>query len=241
MARSEGFRVPASQRRAYDALVRRANRQIQANLQYIQQEEIISDSTKRALLHDYADATAWNSPKAAISRSITFTDEKAFKAKVRFLEQFGGDDRTRTVESLKEGYKQAIIQGLTTVAIDNGGILTKQGRLPANLAKKIDELSLEQLQNWFAHADPTEQIEVNGWTSEEYIGADREEFIAITENHINALKQLYPTKAVKSIMRDYPEMPFKEVLKEHKKLAKPKKKKGRKKRKKRARKGSKRK
>ena len=189
------FVVPAGDRKAFDLLVQRANRRLKSSLKYIQQEDIKSDTAQRALVSDYADQSSWHTSKTIFSRSKTFASEKAYRQYVRHISQWGGEKFERSVESVKEGYYKAIIQALTTTALDNGnGVLTAKGRLPNNLAKQIKELTLEQMTNFFDHSDPTETIESQGWSSDEYIGVDRGEFVDITTAHINSLKQLYPEK-----------------------------------------------
>ena len=198
-----GYTVPASERKEFDLLVQRANRRILSNMKYIQQEDIKSQTAQRALVGDYMDKGEWAGSTAVFSRSKSFTSESAYKAFVRHIEQWGasGDkgEFARSRDTLREGYEKAIIKALTTAAIDNGnGVLTKQGRLPANLAKEIRSLSLEQLTNFFDHADPTEDLEVQRFSSYDYLGVDRGEFVDITRARLNALKQLYPDKAPKS-------------------------------------------
>lgn len=193
---SNKFTVPSADRKEFDLMVQRANRRIQASLRYIQQNGIESDNAQRALVGDYADINAWHTSKTVFSRSKTFASEKAYRQYVRHVEQWGGKNFERSVESVKEGYYKAIIQALTTTAIDNGnGVLTAKGTLPGGLAKKIRELSLEQMANFFEHSDPTEDIEYQGFRSDEYIGVDRGEFVDITTARLNALSNIFPNKA----------------------------------------------
>ena len=188
--------IPLSEQKEFNLLVQRANRRIKKSLEYIQQEDIKSDTAQRALVSDYTDTSNWSTSKTVFSRAKTFNSESAYKAYRRHLEQWGAKEGyERSISSIREGYEKAIIKSLTTVAIDNGqGVLTKQGRLPANIAKEIRSLSLEQLTNFFEHADPTEQIEVERFNSYDYLGVDRQEFVDITKGRINALKELFPSK-----------------------------------------------
>ena len=192
MAKSK-YTVPESERKEFDLLVQRANRRIKSNLKMIEKNNITSSTAKRALVSDYEDASSWHTEKTPFSRSKTFDSEKDYKQFMRHVSQWGGEDFSRSEEAIRERYYKSIIQALTTTALDNGnGVLTKTGRLPGNLAKKIRELSLEQLTNFFDHADPTESIETQGWGSDLYLGVDKKEFVDITVAHINALKQIFP-------------------------------------------------
>lgn len=188
------FIVPKDQQTEFDRLIQRANRRIKANLKYIQQENIKSESAQRALVSDYASPTAWHTQKTVFSRSKSFESEGAYKQFVRHVTQWGADKRDfdRSVASIKEGYYENIIKALTTTAQDNGALVND--RLPDGLAERIEKLTLEQMTNFFGHGDPTEDIDSMRWSSDEYLGADAGEFADITNAHINALEKLYPTK-----------------------------------------------
>ena len=119
MAKSSKYVVPASDRREFDRMVQRANRRINANLKYIQQEDIQSESAKRSLMSDYADRSNWHTEKTVFSRSIKFSSKREYEQYRRHVMQWGDEKAERTVEGLKEGYERAIIKSLTTAAIDN--------------------------------------------------------------------------------------------------------------------------
>ena len=195
------YKVPLSEQKEFDLLVQRANRRIKRSLEYIQKEDIKSESAQRALVSDYTAQSSWSTPKTVFSRSKVFDSERDYKAYVRHIMQWGAPEAyERSVASIRKGYEDNIIKALTTVAIDNGqGVLTKQGRLPGNLAKKIRELSLEQLTNFFEHADPTEIIEAERFNSYDYMGVDRQEFVDITVARLNSLKEIYPDNRPKQL------------------------------------------
>lgn len=197
MKKSTKFIVPKKDQKQFDRLVQRANRRVQANLKYIQQEDIQSSVAQRALVSDYADQANWATNKTVFSRSKSFSSEKAYKQYVRHLKQWGAKNFEREPEKVKQGYYKAIINALTTTAIDNGGggILTKSGRLPGNLAKQVREMSLEQMTHFFAEADPTDDLEYMPYSGEDYIGVDRQQFIDITESKLNTLKRIYPASS----------------------------------------------
>lgn len=197
MAKDSKFIVPKKDQKNFDRLIQRANRRIQANLKFIQQEGIESNVAQRALVSDYADQANWASAKTVFSRSKSFTSEKAYKQFVRHVKQWGAKNYEREPEKIKKGYYKAIVNALTTTAIDNGGggILTKSGRLPGNLAKQVKEMSLEQMTHFFAEADPAEDLEYMPYSGEDYIGVDRQQFIDITESKLNTLKRIYPASS----------------------------------------------
>ena len=85
VAKSIGFKVPESEREAYKLLVQDANRTIQRNLKYIQENKITDFDTKRALVHSYGSKRAWargkngKAAKNPLSRSIKFKNERDYR------------------------------------------------------------------------------------------------------------------------------------------------------------------
>jgi len=197
MAKNSGYIVPKAEQHEFDLMIQRANRRIKRTFEFIQQEDIKSDATIRALVGDYGSKSSWAGEKVVFSRSKKFASQKDYERFRRHVEQWGGDDYSRSAENVKQGYYKSIIRALTTVAIDNGAgeILTKNGRLPSNLAKKIKGLSLEQMSNFFDHADPTDEIERNSFRSDEFIGVDRTEYVDIVTGYINRLEELFPSNS----------------------------------------------
>ena len=209
------FRVPASERDEFARLVRRANAKIYANMKYIQQEEITSDSAKRALLGHKATPEGWHTAKTPFSRSVKFggfTDsngrqisgENEYKAYKRMLERFA-ESGEHDPETLKQGYYESIIKSLNVVADNIGeGILTTRKKLPANLAKKIQDLTLEQMTHYFDEGDISEDFEYRGYRGEDYADVfDRKSFVDVTMQRINTLKELYPSKEQKALKATY--------------------------------------
>ena len=194
---NDTFRVPAELRKDYNLLVQKANRQIMKNLKYIQQEDIKDQRVHEALLGVKVDHSNWHTQKTPFSRSVVFksrktedgrtiTAEQQYKSYVRALERYS----ERDIEEVRDGYYKNIIQALTTMAIETGN-LDEKGKLPANLARRIKNLSTEQLIHFFDD-DPTERIEGARWGSDDYEGADMEQFIDVTVGHLQALRKLYP-------------------------------------------------
>lgn len=224
------FIVPESERIEYDRLVQRANRRIQRNIKY--SEDFTSDVAKRNITGGYDDKTKWVSDKTVFSRSKVFESEKDYQQYKRHLEKWGASGTyEKSLEALDKAYYKSIIKALTTTAIDNGnGVLYENGQLPRNLAKKIKDLTLEQKMSFFDGGDPTEDIEANGWDSWDYIGVDRDEFVDITEAHINKLKGIVPSDNYKPLATQKPKKKKpnatakKTISKSKKKTAKKKKK-----------------
>lgn len=183
--------VPASDRREFDRMVQRANRRINANLKYIQQEDIKSESAQRTLMSDYADRSNWNTPKTVFSRSIKFNSKKEYEQYKRHVMQWGAESPERTVEGLKQGYEKAIIKSLTTAAIDNN-IPLENGRLPGNIRQKIKGLSLEQMTHFFHNDEPVSDMEYLPYSEVDFNGVDERGFVDNVDTIINSLQQIYP-------------------------------------------------
>lgn len=200
MARNDGkYKVPAELRQDYNLLVQKANRRIMQSLAYIQKENIKSEQFQRALVSDYYNKSTWISSKTVFSRSVVFKSKKEYDQKLRLLNRWASDkynddngnfDVTLKIEEVRNNYYQNIIQSLTTLAMDTGN-LDEKGKLPANLANRIKNLSTEQLIHFFDD-DPSERIEGARWGSDDYEGADMEQFIDVTVGHIKALRKIYP-------------------------------------------------
>lgn len=202
---SKGYTVPASERREYDRMVQRANRRITANMRYIQQEEITSESAKRSLLSDYVDRGSWATEKTVFSRSIKFKSKREYESHKRHLMQWGATDAQRaayeektgqalddhTVEGLKKGYEKAIIRSLTQAAIDNN-IPLENGRLPGNIRQKIKGLTLEQMTHFFYNDDPVGDLEYLPYSEVDFNGVDEAGFVDNVDTIVNSLQQIFP-------------------------------------------------
>lgn len=200
MAKNNGFTVPAGEREIFKLLVQRANRTIQANLKYIQKEEIKTERGQRALLADFVDKSTWNTQKTAFSRGIKFTSEKAYNDYVRQLQRWGGATAEKSIQGTRKQIYENIIKSLNTTAdIYGQGVKDDSGHLPKEITDRLDNMSLDQLLNFFDIADPTEDIEHQSWSYEEYQeGVDRDTFVDITLTRLNYLEQIIPKKGKKT-------------------------------------------
>lgn len=204
MAKNDKFIVPFEERKEFDLLVQRANRRIQANLKYIQQEGVKRGSALRqALLHDYASKKNWATKNTVFSRSKSFASQKDYEQFKRHVSNWGSKDSpTHTVKAVHEGYYKNIIKALTTTAqehSDGTPIFTEEGNLPGGIAERIKNLTPEQIVNWFEIADPSEDIEHASWSYEEFLeGVNQEKFVDIVLTRLNYLEQIIPRQKAKS-------------------------------------------
>lgn len=193
---SKRYWIPKSDHQYFDALISAANAKIKANLEYIQKEDIRDPGTVRSLVADYGSRAEWATKNLVFTKhKYQFKDEKEYRATVRHLEKWTdpGNPYFKDPDALKEDYYKSIIRSLTTVAIENNvDILDERGHLPRSITQKIKGLTLEQMRNWFDHADAADHIERNGFNSKDFLGVDREEFVETFDGLFNRLQSLFP-------------------------------------------------
>ena len=209
MAKNEIFIVPEINRKEFKNLVRRANRRLFSAFDYIREKGITSDPAIRSLAHDYAyhvsyneeskeytsKNDAWISEKTPFSSSIKFANEKQYQQYVRHLGKWGNVENVDTmVKGIKRGYYKSMVQAMTQVAMEAGGILDEKGHLPEEITRRLRALTLEQRANFFDHADPRDHVEKNGFSSNDFNTADPDEFMETFDGLIKKLRQLYPEK-----------------------------------------------
>lgn len=196
MAKNNGFTVPAGERKDFKLLVQRANRTIKANEKYLNDNQMTSDRVKRELLGDYMSKSNWQSEKTAFSRSIEFESEKEYQAYKKHLQRWGGVNAEKGREGTKQRLYENIVKSLNTTAdIYGQGVKDNTGHLPKEITDRLDDMNVEQLSNFFDIADPTEDIEHQSWSYEEYQeGVDRDTFVDITTARLNYLEQVVPKK-----------------------------------------------
>lgn len=197
MATNKGFTVPAGERNDFKLLVQRANRTINANLKFIQKEDVQTGRAQRQLMGDFISKSAWHTEKTAFSRGIKFESEKAYNDYKRQLQRWGGEGAEKSVKGTKQRVYESIIKSLNTTAdIYGQGVKDDSGHLPKEITDRLENMSVEQLLNFFDVADPTEDIEHQSWSYEEYQeGVDRDTFIDITTTRLNYLEQIVPNKS----------------------------------------------
>ena len=186
---SSKYVVPASDRREFDRIVQKANRRIMANLKYIQQEDVYTEDAIRSLVGDYADRSTWHTDKVVFSRSIKFNSKKEYEQYKRHVMEYSAEDRKPAER--KKGYIKAIIKSLTTSAIDNN-IPLENGRLPGEIRKKLNELTLDQLVHYFKHDDPVSDMEYLAYSDIDFNGVDAKGFVENVDAIITSLKSVYP-------------------------------------------------
>lgn len=204
--------VPKELQHEYKMTVQRANRRIKSNLKYLAKNNITNEHTRRSLVASYDDPLKWASGRMAVSRSIKgryiwnadreemefreFRTETEFKQYMNYLNKWGrqtekGELYDTHPKQIKANYKSAIIRALNEVK-DHYNISLPNGQIPKKVLDMLDSLSLEQITNFFANGDPSEDVEVSQFSSDDFLDVtNAEEFTSVIETRINAIKQFH--------------------------------------------------
>ena len=188
-----GYRVPKEEQHAYKMLVQRANRQIKKNLKYIEEHDIRTANTQRSLVFDYGDMANWATEKTTFSRSIKFESEKDYRQTMRHLTKFANTSAPK----LEKAYRDTIIDRLQDTAIKYQIQLDEHGQVPQNIIDMLDDMTLEQLQQWFDIGDPEEDTEVQQYGSDDYAqiaGGTLQDFTDTTKTRVEWIKTAYPKR-----------------------------------------------
>lgn len=171
---------------------------------------ILDEHSQRTLVGGFMDHENWASATMPFSRSkkgryLTdpdtgkqvfreFTSKADFDAYMRHMNKWGEDtgkkgDFAKAPKRIKEDYKQAIILALNQVK-DQYSISLPNGQLPKEVVKMIDDLSFTQITNFFGDGDPSEDIEIGQFDSDDFVHVDTaEDFIDVVSTRINAIKK----------------------------------------------------
>lgn len=193
MAKNKGFKVPEAERKAYKLLVQQANRTIKSNFKYIEKNNITDNRVIERLVFDYADKENWmrnkkgEIGKSPLSRSIQFSSEREYRAYLHHLEKWGSSNARKKAED----YKKKVLDTLQRISIIHN-IQLPDNKIPDDIKKAIDSMSLQQLENWFELGSPAEDLEVSDTGSETYIGVnDYEHFRDLTFKRLGWIKKVY--------------------------------------------------
>lgn len=209
---AKNFIVPKERQHEYKMLIQRANRRVKANLKYIQQQDITNEHTQRALVGSFSEKSKWATAKMPFSRSNKgryvwnadtgeqefkeFTSQKDFERYLDHLSKWGqetkkGERFSAHPEEIKENYKQAIIKALNQVK-DHYSISLPNAQIPKEILNEIDSLSLEQITNFFANGDPSEDIEISQFSSDDFLYVETaEDFTDVVMSRLGQLKRFH--------------------------------------------------
>lgn len=189
-----GFKVPEADRQEFRRLVQRANRTLKSNLQFIKDNKIKDLETKRDLVMFYDKKRNWmknkegKRGKSPLSRSISFKDEKAYKEYLHHLKEI---ERGGTGTKKTKGYKETILDRLQRIA-DIHSVQLPDGKLSDEIKKAVEGMTLPQLRQWFTIGDPSEDMEVSQYGSDDFMGVDSyTDFANTTMKRISWIKKAY--------------------------------------------------
>ena len=193
-------------------LVQRANRRIKSNLKYIHENKVTSEHTKRSLVAGFSDGMKWASGRMPFSRSIKgrylwdaergenvfreFESQTEFNQYLNYLSKWGAETEKGMrydahPETIKSNYKSSIIKALNQVK-DHYNITLPNGQIPKEILNELDSMSLEQITNFFANGDPSEDIEISQFSSDEFIDVtNAEDFTDVVMSRIGMIKRFH--------------------------------------------------
>lgn len=206
---AKNFVVPKEQQHAYKMLVQRANRRVKSNLKYINQNKIKNEHTLRSLVGGFNEGDKWASRTMPFSRSNKgryvwnadteqqefreFKTETEFNQYLKYLEKWGKEGREFDThpKQIHANYKSAIIKALNEVK-DHYNITLPNGQIPKEVIKEIDSMSLEQITNFFANGDPSEDMEISQFSSDDFLDVeDADDFKDVILSRINQIKKFH--------------------------------------------------
>ncbi|MBO5713574.1 MAG: hypothetical protein J6R88_05195 [Clostridia bacterium] len=207
---NQGFVVPEELRHEYKMMVQRANRRVKSNLKLIAKDTIPSEHTQRALVGSFNDPMNWSSRTMPFSRSIKgryitnadtgFTEFKEFKTKTEFdqymkyLSKWGaktekGELYSAHPQKIKEDYKTAILKSLNQVK-DHYNITLPNGQIPKEIIDDIDNMTLQEITNFFGNGDPSEDVEISQFSSDDFLDVENaQDFIDVVKSRIAMIKR----------------------------------------------------
>ena len=190
--------VPTDARAEFRKIIQRANRRVLANVNYIKENGIRDNVVKTMIAGDYSKKSKWATKSAPFSASTRFKSEAAYRDFMRHVMRWGEDTGRRggyaaDPKRISEDYKTSIYKALNGLARNNGVSLEKWGGdLPPELKKKLDDLSLEQITQFFDYVDPTGEEWI--FDSDQVVDNDVGDFIEYIDGRVSALQKYFPSK-----------------------------------------------
>ena len=199
------FVVPAEQQHAYKMAVQRANRRIKANLKYIEKNNITNNNTKRALVRGYWDSDTWAGDTMPLSRSNQgryvfidgvktfkeFESKRDFDQYLNYLNHWGKEGRQfdANPKQIISDYKSTIIKALNEVK-DHYNITLPGGQLPKEVLDALNDMTIEEITNFYGNGDPGEDMEISQFSSDDYINVETaDDFISVVISRISMVKK----------------------------------------------------
>ena len=89
----------------------------------------------------YEDIASWGTKTNPLSRSTKFDSKEHYEDFIEYVKQWGSEGKNydKSVQQVKEDYKQSIIEALNRTLI-NKNIPTENGEIPKEIIEKIDNM-----------------------------------------------------------------------------------------------------
>ena len=206
---AEKYVVPTDAQAEYRRIVQRANRRVLSNLKYLEENGIRDNHIKVMLVGDFSSKKSWSTQKSPFHTRTSFDSEKAYKAYMAHVMQWGEDTGQRGVyrkapDSVKANYMSSIYKALNGLIREKGISLEEWGGdLPPELKKLLEGMTLEQATHFFRYIDPNSG-EIEEYDSDQVKANDVESFIDYVESTVSSLGKFYPAPEKKVTKKGKP-------------------------------------
>ena len=133
-------------------------------------------------------------PDTGLPEFREFKNKTEFDQYIRYLNKWGqetkkGERYTAHPEQVKEDYRSAIIKSLNQIK-DHYNISLPNGQIPKEVIKDIESMNLQQITNFFGNGDPSEDIEISQFNSDDFIYVETaEDFTDVIRSRIASVKK----------------------------------------------------
>jgi len=198
---NEKYIVPKEDQAVFRQMIQRANRRVISNLKYVKENEIRDRHIKTMLAGDFSSKKKWATDKSPFSYKTQFESEKAYQEFMRYVSRWGEDTGGRggykaDVNRIMEEHRSHIYKTINGL-VRNKGISLEDwgGDLPPEIKKRIEGLSLEQLNHFYRYVDPSGEVEV--FDSDQVDSDDPEDLVDYLSGILSSLEKFYPTSEKK--------------------------------------------
>lgn len=198
------YTVPKSEQKDYKEFIKRANERIKESYKYIEEHDIKSFSTQRAILSIFEDKKNWETKTNPLSTKVNFRDQRAYLQFMNFVGEWGDGKKSfdRSLKNIRVDYRKSIIETLNRTMIKNQ-IPSDNGQIPEQILRRINRMTITQLTNFYGDEFAEEQENArfdskgergDGSGKRNVEAGDLDSFITYINKQIDWVRQAYPEK-----------------------------------------------
>ena len=205
------YKVPKEEQEEYKLFIQRANRRIKQSYKYIQENDIKSWSTQRALMGQFADIFNWETRSNPLSRGTKFKDRETYEDFREFVDQWGAktSNYDKSPASVRAEYRKSIINTLNRTIIKNQ-IPTENGQIPKQILNRLNRMTLTQLVNFYGdefaeemenHRFDSDGRGTDGSGKRNVEAGDLDSFVNYINKQIDWVRSAYPENRTRKTKR----------------------------------------